>query len=332
MNSVTRRNMTNARRLIWCVLACVGAVTACRTTGPNVSSSGTEYWDPTIGPSWRDISTTIVRDAFHAEPTQSASASVTVAPDSEGIKGTQIVNQRFLLPISARERGVLLRETQVIRCCFEGEHGYNSSIAIAAWLNGTGVGRADWSATVAADRGELAGSFYVATLDGCCGGANLDMYVNTHTGKIEFINTGRDGPQPLGLPSVTDDYGRTVRFAAFHDMNATVGPPEARQFPDLIGILQYGPPGGPIRKVAVRRSTPIVHARLLNVAFADSMGERRDIWVRPPGAGQSAFGGFEIIVRIQEETADAEVRIPVVSDRLDIGGARMPPTYRLTAM
>ena len=272
---------------------------------------------------------------------KSAVATFAQRPDSAEERQYVSISRRYLLVGEhATDTSVLVLETAFRMCCRQAEKSATTTIALAGWVGRTDTDRApDWTDSLEADVGEIVGlgsnSLYRANLQGCCDTGNLLTYINLRSGKRRFYMSHYNGPDRGSLPEADDWLNRASRFVAFHDIYTSTNPPESKDDETVVGVLQYGPPDGPVQRVVVNHTNGQAHDyRLDEVGFAeqDTIAPG-DLGVgdnKKPHSVAEAFTGIAIIVQLQGmESPSVSIRVPITRDSLDVAHAVLPTGFTI---
>ena len=273
--------------------------------------------------------------------TKSAVATFTQRADSAEHRQYLTVGHRFLfVGERATDTSVLVRETITRTCCRQAEKSATATIALAGWVGRTDTdGAPDWTDSLEADEGEIVGfgsdALYRANLEGCCDTGSLLTFINLRSGKLRFYLSQYNGPDRGSLPEAYDWLNGAMRFVAFHDIYTSSDPPESKGDETVVGVLQYGPPDGPIQRVVVSRTNGSASDyRLEEMGFAehDTIAPGR-LGVGnndKPHSSAEAFTGIAIIIRLKGMDAPwVSIRVPVTRDSLDVSHAVMPNGFTI---
>ncbi len=266
-----------------------------------------------------------------------------VRRDSAGVSRTVLTSERYLITRwYARDtmapKRMVIHETSTLHCCLDGERDTEGRIALEAWTDSINTSRTPkWRQSLVVDDGELWTQYYRATLYGCCASANALTFVYLLTGTAPFVQTQMDGVRGRDLRALTVPNSALTRRVAYLDMSTPMMPPEANRDTTVIGVLQYGPPQGPVTRVVVSEPHPS-HAeyRLTDVGFAKA-GRRAaigdlDLWSANGKEQISSLTGFFVrvrLARIGDDTRELMITIPVLHDTLDLAHATKPATLQL---
>ena len=295
---------------------------------------------PARGRAARPPATLAVAAPDTARVALSATSTLQVAPDSAGERRFHAVNRRYLLEGgSYADRGsAVFEETVDERCCWNAERSSRATVTLARWPLPLGLRtQPAWRTTVQADRGEFAGEFYRAVLEGCCDQTDALFFIDPLHGTVLFTHS-REDTTGGDLPARVHHFpSATWRYVTFHDRYTESDPPEAKGEPRVVGVLQYGSADGPTsRALLVRPAGDALRYRLGRLALATATWEGRDLELpheprtaRPP----RAIGGFSIRVELVSEAVDSTwtVVVPVAGDALQLARATVPSDLRLRA-
>lgn len=262
----------------------------------------------------------------------SATSTIAAFPESAGLPRLHIVNSRYLVYRGFGDQRAMLEETTDRFCCRGGERDDSATITVRRRATPADPAP-QWSATVQADEGDFWREFYRAALRGWGDRTDAVHFVHMMTGHVAFTHSRERGEGGDRLPSVHHWASATTRYAAFHDRNTAADPAEARRDSLLIGVLQYGPPAGPVQRVLVRRARGrAAGAALQRLEFGQGEWRGRDLEVPAGVAARSAsesMSGFSVRVVVGSPGADSAwvVEIPVVRDRLRPDQATLPPGF-----
>ena len=129
------------------------------------------------------------------------------------------------------------------------------------------------------------------------------------------------------------------RFFAFYYRYSAVDPPETKQIPDLFGVVQYGPAEGPAQRVLLRvtgdSSTYDYESTQALVHDTVSKWRRAELWSSDGNRTAPSLSRFGVLVTLRardregNDLPNAEIRIPVSDDKLDLAHASLPKSFRL---
>jgi hypothetical protein len=174
--------------------------------------------------------------------------------------------------------------------------------------------------------GAIVGERYsVATVEGCCGGADIHRVHALETGRALFHSTGDAAMGIAAWAEAPNAKPRTVRWAAFDaeadDKEAAAG---------LLGHIVYGNDDGPLSAVALRAKTHdddfalgLSHSAKLvwldpkadpqTSPGSGEGGAPQDIWVLDGKSDPSQLGGFSLALLLDTKRL---ATIPIARDRL----------------
>lgn len=270
-------------------------------------------------------------------PRQALSATSTVAtlPDSAGLPRLLIVNHRYLVHRGPGEQRAVLEERTERFCCLGGERDDTATITLRRH-GPPDAGATRWEATLRADDGAFWREFYRAARRAAGDGTDALQFVHMGTGQTVFSHSRESGADGDALPSVHHWGSSTNRYVAFHDRHTPLDPPEAGRDSALVGVLQYGPPAGPVVRILVRRTRGrAAEGRLQRLEFGHAEWRGRDLEV-PAGSARSAadaMTGFSIRLVFATPGDDSlrVVDVPVVRDRPRLDQATLPPGFVVRA-
>jgi hypothetical protein len=265
----------------------------------------------------------------------SAPASVH-AWDSAGVSWTRSESHRYLLT-RVYDGGDTVQRYMVHErfrrlCCFEAEQEVQSEVSLAAWPRLSSHATDPlWHAELPADDGAIWDVFYRAVRYGCCDSSDALTFFHVTTGGPAFVATARQTPDGLELPTISVPNSALRRHVAFLDRFAPADLPEADGRDEVVGVLQYGPPHGATGRYVVRAER--MHGwdyRLVDLRFSipgqAAHRTREDLWAADGSSDPTSLSGFAIEIVLYSENGYTELTlsIPVVGDRLDLAGARLP--------
>ncbi len=248
-----------------------------------------------------------------------------------------IVNRRWLAERIDLEAATWLRvaETDSASWC-GGEIEWCHTVSLRGWWGAPdSLGAPTWTVTLA---GIPAGfdrlhrpEFYRIDHPGCCDAQSATSYVSVRTGLVTFRSTGK-------LLSVYGSGEFIVRRVAFLDTWSALQPVERESNSAVGGVLQYGPPNGPVQRIALVGDTSAPNLR--HCCRLDSIGVRAsptsasasELYLSQPQ--EQLSNGFWIWIRLlpDYESGFVELLVPVRGDSLDLSGARLPRGLRLIAV
>jgi hypothetical protein len=181
--------------------------------------------------------------------------------------------------------------------------------------------------------GAIVGERYgVATMPGCCGGADVHRVHALETGQALFRSTGDSPMGTNAWAEAPNAKPRTVRWAAF---DGDISEKEAEA--GLLGRISYGSDEGLLSSVELRTKTRnddlalgLSHMAVLlwidpkagraNSATASGTADSpQQIWAIEGIADPTRIGGFRLELRLDSRRL---MEIPIASDRLATTRAR----------
>lgn len=191
--------------------------------------------------------------------------------------------------------------------------------------------------------GRIIGERYsVATVQGCCGGADLHHVRALETGHALFRSTGDAELGSAAWATAPNAKPRTIRWAAF---DGEVGEKDAAA--GLLGRIAYGGDDGPLSSVELRTkgqdddlSLELSHSAVLvwidpkpskekRVPASGAADSPQDVWAVEGKSDPAQLGGFGLALMLGKK---AIVTIPVEHDRLVPGKAKFAAGIALAAV
>jgi hypothetical protein len=242
-------------------------------------------------------------------------------PDSAGLKRYEIIKQRIL-----RADGFFLRETSDQHCCLGGERNTWGTISLQRFTDST-LKAVAWRTTLTADTGEVWAPFYEAVLEGCCDASNQITFFDLDSGRPTFV-LSQYWSSARGLPSLTRGPGQAPTYFAFVDRYIEAEPPEAKVDSTVVGVLEYGPSGGPINRVVVRTTRgPAINVQLERLALSRGGIEQDSLHLQAPVTSREIAINVHLIDTHSDEPNDGRIRIPVEAGQLLLARAIVPPGF-----
>ena len=175
--------------------------------------------------------------------------------------------------------------------------------------------------------GAIVGERYgVATMPGCCGGADIHHVHALETGRALFRSTGDGATGTAAWAEAPNSKPRTVRWAAF---DGDVSEKEAEA--GLLGRISYGSDEGVLSSVELRTKTRnedlalgLSHMAVLmwidpkasrtnSAAASGTADSPQSIWAIEGIADSTRLSGFRLELRLDNRRL---IEIPIAGDRL----------------
>jgi hypothetical protein len=271
-------------------------------------------------------------------------SSITIARDGENYR---VVNtgrryQTNVLPSAAAENALLyqLLEIDQRQVSVEGpqtEQSFEEATArITAYpLSPAGKGPAAYTIEGKADAVHAQNAFLTLTRYGCCIEVPTHAVYSLETGKYLFNATG-DGQSGQWATMGAQGGAAFERIFAYH---AKFTAADAELFGDVpygAAIIAYASETEPLQRVmllgaqeAMDHEAPLEWIPKLDLVSAAYPDGTDRIFVERSGKAAELFTGATL--RLTLDTATV-IEIPLVADRLDLAGAKLPAGYSLEEM
>ncbi len=251
-----------------------------------------------------------------------AQSSARFGVDSTGAFQSQLVNRRWLSTQTRYWGGpwvrVILLETD--SATWVGGEKWLHRISVDGWVDSIDAAALPtWHIESTGDSGGFDGPFYHVVHEGCCDVKNAHEYFSLRTGARLFLST-----QELLKVSVSNS--PIERYVGYLDTRSVLEPERP-----LTGVLQYGPPDGPVQQVLLEAiSGHDAFYGLVDIQLrpkdSDDGSRELTIWAKVGEHNSYTISGFSIWLKLltHYDGPLVEVLVPVEMDSLDVSCAVFP--------
>lgn len=211
-----------------------------------------------------------------------------------------------------------------------------ASVVVSAYpLNDQGKGAKAFEIRMAGDKVAVNGPYLTITKYGCCAEQGTHAVFSLENGNYLFNATGAGASGDWVTLGARGGF-QNERIIAFHVIPTPFDLEILNEIPDAVAAITYARRDRSLQRLALIASPAAIAADVeldwWATATLLSPGNRKEsdrIFIEHDGKAEEIF--TDAVYRLSLDDATV-VEIPIVADRLDIGGAKLPAGYRLLEM